>query len=269
MVRNYKRKTATAYDSDTLSKALAEIKSGTITPYRASKKYKINATTLRRKSRALDPFVGPGRPRALDCQAEESIVKVVKCCSQLGCPMSSEDLCNLVQSLVTTAGIETPFKQDRPGKDWASNFIQRHSDDIIIRDPEMVSFGRGQSLNEVVLVDAEKEEETEVVLAEKEEEEESTAGPSVEVVEKLFEAEKEEEITADRTIKLKEELIQAERKITSLQKRVIQLKEEIRSAESSAVTKTVQQKNYSAVPSQNCSAPTVILPWPQGGFNTQ
>ena len=114
-----------------------------------AKDYQIPPTTLHRH--LSNPFLkATGRPPPLPARAEEQICKVISYCGQFGWPMGKEQLYDLVQNYVKDQGLQTPFKNGRPGRTWYRGFLRRHPE-ITVRDPEGVSKNRAEGLDPIII----------------------------------------------------------------------------------------------------------------------
>ncbi|KAF2887830.1 hypothetical protein ILUMI_18343 [Ignelater luminosus] len=112
--KNYKN-----YSSETLTKALNEIRSKKLSLNQASAKYGICKGTLSHKLREKHNNTKPGRPNVLDDNEEKALVHIVIETAEWGFPVTVDDLRHIVKAYLDkqrrTVG---EFRQNMPGKDW-------------------------------------------------------------------------------------------------------------------------------------------------------
>ena len=60
--------------------------------------------------------------------------------------LTREDVRRLAFQLAEAAGLETPFTDDRAGRDWFDRFMKRHPE-LSIRKPELTSLARARGFN--------------------------------------------------------------------------------------------------------------------------
>eukprot|EP00116_Pleurobrachia_bachei_P003132 sb/3463394/ len=158
MVRTYTRK-APKYSSDDLQKAIFESVTGKNTIRFCCKKYNIPYATLRsyvaesrltQRSSPLDVSVPvqrvSGRNPALKLADEQYLVSAIIYAGELGWPFSKNMVLDVVQSFSNFRGIDTQFKDNRPGEFWYYKFLKRHKLDISLRRPEVVTKARAKGL---------------------------------------------------------------------------------------------------------------------------
>ena len=84
-------------------------------------------TTLRRKLLGVNGK-SHGRPTALSQTEEDILVEGLIVCGDWGFPMTSEDVCDLVQQyLIASNKKVSQIKSNRPGKAWIGLFMKRNS----------------------------------------------------------------------------------------------------------------------------------------------
>lgn len=153
MVRNYKRKTerASQYSQNDLQTAVAEIKRGVMTIYRAHKLYKIPKTTLFYHvtgTRGLKSKT-QGRAPAIPVEDEKRLAEGLKTMERWGFGLSRNELLNTVADFVAKNKIKTPFKNNIPGNEWFFNFKKRHH--LSIKKPQAVEYSRKKMTDPFVI----------------------------------------------------------------------------------------------------------------------
>lgn len=152
MVRNYKRKTVPpSYSSADLQNAVAAVKNGEVTIYRASKLYKIPKATLYKhvkgqrgvKSKSL------GRPTALPAEDEEKIAEGLRAMEKWGFGLSKREVLETIGRYVRENKIETPFKDGVPGDDFFIRFRKTHK--LSLKKPQAVEAARKKSIDPFVI----------------------------------------------------------------------------------------------------------------------
>ena len=136
MVRNYKPKPK-PYNDQTLKLALQEIKQGAkVRP--TSKKYNIGYGKLWDEYHAWQEAPGEAEPHpqltrgkkgrkiALGEDVEQQIVRCIKVMEQMGMPPPIAELRDMVHDYLEANQLSSPFHENLPGRDWVSNFLQRH-----------------------------------------------------------------------------------------------------------------------------------------------
>ena len=94
---------------------------------KASETYAVPYTTLRRWVQEGDKLLSYGRPAALNFDEEAHLEQGLLACAKWGFPLQSKDIRNIVKSYLDSRGlVEKRFKDNCPGLDWFSSFMQRH-----------------------------------------------------------------------------------------------------------------------------------------------
>ncbi len=83
-----------------------------------------------------------GRPVEIPKAVEAALVKCLKMCGDLQYPMKKSDLVNLVQYYCVENGVETRWKESKPGKDWCLGFMKRWKKDIKLKRPRNIKRSR-------------------------------------------------------------------------------------------------------------------------------
>jgi len=92
------------------------VKEGTLSLWAAAKRYGMQESTIRLR----------GRRPALSQEGEAELAKVIGSLSTLGFSPTREQVKDLVKEYIQEKNLKTPFKNDRPGKDWLSLFMARN-----------------------------------------------------------------------------------------------------------------------------------------------
>ena len=93
-------------------------------------KYGMSEGLLRRLIKMKDNsevLIGSGRPTALTKEAEQELSKCIDLVCKTGFSPTRAEIKNLVQNYVQNHKIKTPFKDNRPGKDWLRIFMKRNN----------------------------------------------------------------------------------------------------------------------------------------------
>ncbi|XP_003245816.1 uncharacterized protein LOC100569189 [Acyrthosiphon pisum] len=115
------------FSEETLENALNEIRNNRLTYRQASDKYGIPISTLSRKKNKLN--LNPhGGQTALTSTEEDNIVETILFASDWGYPFDREEVKRLIKSYLDRAGRKIKiFKNNKPGDDWYTRFVSRHS----------------------------------------------------------------------------------------------------------------------------------------------
>ena len=90
---------------------------------------------------------GRGLNTVLGSVVEDLLVEALTYTAECGYPYSRDQLKSLVQGYVRLAGKSTPFRDDRPGRDWCFKFEERHNDVLARRRREGLSLKRAAGLS--------------------------------------------------------------------------------------------------------------------------
>ncbi|XP_041377275.1 uncharacterized protein LOC121389691 [Gigantopelta aegis] len=102
----------------------------------AAKYYGVNKKSLLVRVRGEIPVnAHVGNQTALPAVCEEELSECLKLLADWGWGFSKEEVKDIVNDFVTKSGIETPFIEGRPGREWLENFLKRHND-IVPRKTE-------------------------------------------------------------------------------------------------------------------------------------
>ena len=103
------------------------VEAGSMSRKKAALAYGVPRTTL------IDKLSGryslgslPGRNTVLTKAEEMKLVDHCKNMAKIGYPLKKEDLLLEVKRVIDNDGRPTPFKNNKPGKDWFYGFIKQH-----------------------------------------------------------------------------------------------------------------------------------------------
>lgn len=74
-----------------------------------------------------------GRPTELTAVEEATLVDLLKLLGSFNFPLTKRHLRDMVKAYLDRKEKKTRFTNNRPGKKWASSFVKRHKDHIVIR----------------------------------------------------------------------------------------------------------------------------------------
>ena len=155
MVRNYKKKRDhPGYTTESLAEAKSVVIDRGEPLRKTAKKYNIPKSTLQRwcKTDGGGPsHVGSGRKTTLTAEDEKYLIEAITYAGDLGWPLDSEQICDIVEQYVSTTGMNTVFKNGRPGRDWVEIFRKRHANVLTQRKPEYVTIARAKGLTVEVI----------------------------------------------------------------------------------------------------------------------
>ena len=66
--------------------------------------------------------------------------------AKCGFPQGRDEVKDMVQSFIKATKRESPFEDDRPGRDWIILFEKRHKDELNKRDPELLTTTRAKGM---------------------------------------------------------------------------------------------------------------------------
>ena len=84
------------------------------------------------------PLVGSGSKTALTPQQEKHLALCIGELCTLGFSRTRSQVTDLAKDYVTLHGIKTPFKENRPGKEWLRDFMQRNK--LNTKKANMISY---------------------------------------------------------------------------------------------------------------------------------
>ncbi|CAG4987045.1 unnamed protein product [Parnassius apollo] len=151
MPRTYIRKKIKSYTPQDLAQAIAKVKNGELTQYRAAQEYKIPMTTLHENLKKGKETTGPnaGRPTVIRLEDEKKLAETVRIMEKWGYGLSRFEIMELVAEYVRVNKIQTPFKNNVPGTDWFINFRKRHR--LSIKKAQPVEFVRRKMTDPFVI----------------------------------------------------------------------------------------------------------------------
>lgn len=117
----------------------------------AAKTYNVPRSTLRHKIKGEvpDSYGKVGKECVLGKQVEEVLVDWLKTSAKLGFPVDKDGLLFSIKIILRETKIETPFKNNVPGKKWFQSFMRRHPD-ISQKQAEYVNKARANVTEEKI-----------------------------------------------------------------------------------------------------------------------
>lgn len=103
---------------------MAAVRNGELSIRSAARRFGFSFSCLQRQM--SENYVPKGRCTVLTATEEERIVQWIMDISKQGFPVSATELKDSVQMFLNRNGRNTKFKDNRPGRDWFSRFMQRH-----------------------------------------------------------------------------------------------------------------------------------------------
>ena len=155
MPREYQRKTICTYDHSKLMTAIQLVKAGD-SVYNVSKSSEIPYGTCRRTHDQIqrnDKRIGSGRGFVLRSTEEKLLVEALMYLADKGFPQDREDIKLIVKFYITSTRKNTPFKDDKPGKDWCISFEKRWNVVLGKRKPELLTKAKATDLSLKKLTD--------------------------------------------------------------------------------------------------------------------
>ena len=133
------------WDEDDMKSALSEITGGSSIRAMAAK-YGMSEGNIRHRRNILaagKSLSVAGRPSVLNAEQEKQLAECIGSMCRMGFSPSREQIKELVQEYVRIHGLKTPFKDDRPGKDWLRLFMDRNR--LSLKKANMISPARKSS----------------------------------------------------------------------------------------------------------------------------
>ena len=133
------------YRPEAMAMAIQMVKSGQMSKKLAAKSYGVPKTTLLDKlaGRVPEEPTRVGRKTVLTPAEELTLVGFINIMSEIGYPLTRNELLNEVQYILNIDGRNTPFLDNRPGKDWFTGFLRWHPG-VSFRKP--MSLGHKRSI---------------------------------------------------------------------------------------------------------------------------
>jgi len=130
------------YTVETLENAVSMIKSNALSLRKASTVFGIPKSKLSNKLTGKSEVgcrSGPGTVLIVLTKAEEDyLASWAVCMASMGFGRTKNELLDAVKRILDTDGRSTPFKENRPGKDWYYAFLKRHPE-LSSRTPQQLS----------------------------------------------------------------------------------------------------------------------------------
>ncbi|CAK1579754.1 unnamed protein product [Parnassius mnemosyne] len=139
------------YTQDTINKALRDIREKKKSIREVCRNYGIPRTTVqdRISGRSSDSIKTRGPDPILTSEVEKKIVDWLIDIAKCGFPIKKFELLDTVQKIIKDSGMQTPFKNDRPGQTWFINFMKRHPE-ISQRSAEGINKARARITEESI-----------------------------------------------------------------------------------------------------------------------
>lgn len=152
MGRGYKkseRQPHKMYSKDLIKKAVQDVKNG-MTFRSAAEKYGVTASVIHRHVKKPNTRK-IGRPTVLNIELENMLIDKINICAEWGYPLDELDLRLLVKSYLDILGKTVRvFKDNLPGRDFASGFLLRHKDKISKRLCQNIKRSRAAVSPEII-----------------------------------------------------------------------------------------------------------------------
>ena len=103
--------------------------------------------SLRRWVKKEPQGEGSGRFRSvLTLKEEQDIVEALKISAQLGWPCGTKEVKVIVKTFLDKSQRDTTFIENNPGKDWLIGFKKRWSNQLGMRNSEIISKSHAENL---------------------------------------------------------------------------------------------------------------------------
>ncbi|XP_014677801.1 PREDICTED: tigger transposable element-derived protein 6-like isoform X2 [Priapulus caudatus] len=153
MPREYKRKsTRNSWDTVSMEQAITAVRSKEMGLKRASRQFNVPKTTLKRrvhdtnkKAKGASKVLGRYET-VLTPEMESDLVRYVVLMEERMFGIGTKELRSLAYQIAERNEINHCFKNEIAGKDWMTNFLQRHQE-LSLRKPENTSAARANGFN--------------------------------------------------------------------------------------------------------------------------
>jgi hypothetical protein len=142
----------TRYTPEQMAQAVRLVMEDGYSVAAAAKETGVPRMTLNDRMKTVKPVEDPkiGRPQEISKAAEKAIVDCLCLCAEFQYPMNKRDVCNLVQAYCVENGVETRWKDSKPGKDWVVSFQKRWSHKVKLRRPRAIKRSRAAVSPQIV-----------------------------------------------------------------------------------------------------------------------
>ena len=117
------------WTQEDLQKAIAEVRHGK-TIKGSARKYGMSEAMIHYKmKKSLSGKMEdkqPGRPTTLSKEEETQLALCIRTTCRVGFSPTKEQIKDIVKEYIQLHELITPFKNDRPGKDWIRGFMNRN-----------------------------------------------------------------------------------------------------------------------------------------------
>ena len=138
MARKYMRKLGARpyknYSDEHVINAVRAVKRGMLLR-KAEEMYKVPMRSIKNKVDQVH-MQKPGKPQILTEKEEKDLIEYAKLCADWGQPMSKMELRLTARSVLLLEGRKSAYveeKDDLPGENWVSSFIERHKEEIKLK----------------------------------------------------------------------------------------------------------------------------------------
>jgi len=121
------------YSREDMDKAVVLVEAQGVSVAEAARICNVPRVTLHDRIKGNHKFGASGRPKELSAVEEATLVELLVLLGKYNFPLTKRHLRDMVQSYLDRKDRETRFKKNRPGRKWATAFVKRHSDKIVIR----------------------------------------------------------------------------------------------------------------------------------------
>ena len=142
MQRKQTKRARRKWNEEDAEKSLVEIAAGSSIRKTAAK-YGMSEGILRHRLKRISQggnLKAVGRPITIDKDAEQMLAKCIGTMCSLGFSPTRAQIMDLVQDYVRNHDLKTPFRDDRPGRDWLSAFMNRNN--LSLKKANMISSAR-------------------------------------------------------------------------------------------------------------------------------
>lgn len=157
MPRNYTLKgKKVSWTQADLQCAVDEIRINNMTFTTAAEKFNIPRSILILKIKGWKNRPASGNEQnihaktVLGAKVEKQIVDSINALNKWGFSLSKSEILDLIQDYITKNGMETRFKNNRPGDDWWVGFKKRHK--LSLKKPERLESSRARQASDPFIV---------------------------------------------------------------------------------------------------------------------
>ena len=135
------------YTEDDMLNALAAVKNGEMSQYKAAKVYKIPKQTLNdRVTNKVSVTCKQGRPARLTTEEEKAIAEICATFAEWGMGLGKSQVLGIVADYLRANKKSHLFPKGIPGNDWWRSFLKRNPS-ISMRKPQSLQLARARNAN--------------------------------------------------------------------------------------------------------------------------